>query len=177
MHFVETPLRGAWVVELDRHVDDRGFFARAFCADEFQEHGINPTVAQTNMSHSPLAGTLRGLHYQLPPAEEAKFLRCVSGRLWDVMVDLRPTSATYRQWFGVELSAANGKAVYVPEGFAHGYLTLQDDSTALYTVSVPYTPGTERGLRYDDPALGIAWPREPVVLSDKDRSWAKLDEG
>lgn len=171
MKFTETPLAGAFVVDLDRRGDERGFFARAFCAREFAEHGIEMTIVQANMSLSADIGTLRGLHFQREPAQEAKFVRTVAGSLYDVIVDNRPDSATYLQAFGVELSAENGRALYVPKGFAHGFLTLQPDTMASYLVDEFYTPGVEGGYRYDDPALGIDWPGPVNVISDKDAAW------
>jgi dTDP-4-dehydrorhamnose 3,5-epimerase len=173
--FLPTPLEGAFVLDLEPHRDDRGVFARAFCVDEFAEHGLNPTVAQANLSRNPRSGTLRGMHYQVPPATEAKLIRCVRGALYDVIVDWRDDSPTRGQWFGVELSEENGRALYVPEMFAHGFQTLTDDTTAYYLVSESYTPGTERGLRHDDPALGITWPLPVSLISDKDASWPLLD--
>lgn len=171
MRFTETSVPGAFLIELETIEDDRGFFARSYCANEFAEHGLDPAVAQINMSRNHKRGTLRGLHYQAAPAEEAKFIRCIQGAIYDVIVDVRPDSAAYGRWFGAELSAENGRALYVPEMCAHGYLTLTDDAAALYHASEFYAPGTERGLRYDDPALGIEWPIEPQVVSAKDRSW------
>jgi dTDP-4-dehydrorhamnose 3,5-epimerase len=171
MHFEETNLAGAWLVDLKTMEDDRGFFARTFCAREFEKRGLKPAVAQINTSFNHSKGTLRGLHYQHPPAAEAKFLRCISGAVYDVIVDMRPDSPTFRQHFGVELSAANRRAIYVPEMFAHGYLALTDGAEVLYSASEFYTPGTEDGLRHDDPALGIDWPIPVTVISDKDASW------
>ena len=175
MRYTETPLRGAFVIDLEPHADHRGFFARAFDAAEFEQHGMNPTVRQANLSHNVRAHTLRGMHYQVDPAPEAKTVRCVRGALYDVIVDMRPDSPTYLQWFGVELSAENGRALYVPEHFAHGMLTLTDDTLAHYNVSAPYTPGVERGVRYDDPAVGIEWPADPAVISEKDAAWPHLE--
>jgi dTDP-4-dehydrorhamnose 3,5-epimerase len=176
MRFTETSLAGAYLVDLERHEDDRGFFARAFCANEFREHGLNPAVAQINTSSNHRAGTLRGLHYQEPPALEAKFIRCVRGALYSVIIDMRPGSPSRLEWIGVELTAEGGGALYVPELFANSYVTLVDDTVALYQVSEFYTPGTERGLRFDDPALGIDWPIEPAHVSEKDRSWPLLKQ-
>lgn len=175
MKFIETPIAGAWVLELERREDDRGWFARAFCTDEFEAHGIRMPVVQANLASTRSRGTLRGLHYQVPPAAEAKLMRCVRGRVYDLLVDLRPDSPTYLRSFGVELSARNGHALYVPPLFAHGYLTLEDDCEMFYLVSEFYTPGAERGIRYDDPALGIAWPIEPTVVSEKDLSWPAFE--
>jgi dTDP-4-dehydrorhamnose 3,5-epimerase len=172
MVFRETELEGAFIIELERHQDERGFFARAWCKNEFEAHGLSSHWVQTNISLSRKKGTLRGLHYQAVPYEEAKLMRCVRGALYDVIIDLRPGSSTYGQWLGVELTADNGKALYVPKGFAHGYQALADDTVALYSVSQFYTPGFERGVRWNDPAFAIEWPiAEDVILSDKDRSW------
>lgn len=171
MVFEETNLAGAWLVDFRRIEDERGFFARAFCAREFEERGLKPAIAQVNTSFNHRRGTLRGLHYQHPPAAEAKFLRCIAGAVYDVIVDLRPDSPTFRRHFGVELTAANRRAIYVPEMFAHGYLALTDGAEVLYSASEPYTPGVEGGLRYDDPALGIDWPIPVTVISEKDASW------
>jgi dTDP-4-dehydrorhamnose 3,5-epimerase len=176
MRFTESPLRGAFVVELEERTDDRGFFARAFCAKEFADHGINDKVVQANVSYNHVAGTLRGIHYQVPPAAETKFLRCTRGAIHDVIVDLREGSATRGQHFGAELTATNRKAILVPEGFAHGFVTLADESEVLYLVSEFYTPGCERGLRWDDPRLGIRWPRPAAVISEKDASWPLLGD-
>ena len=176
MHFTETPLEGAFIVELDRKDDDRGFFARAFCQREFQEHGIASDVRQANISLSSRAGTLRGLHFQYPPACENKFIRCISGAILDVIVDLRPESPTFLQHTGVELSATNRRAFVVPPRFGHAFLTLTDDVEVLYLVSEFYTPAEEGGLRWNDPALNIDWPRPVDVISDKDAVWPLLGE-
>lgn len=176
MIFTETPLRGAFVVDIEPIGDARGFFARTFCMREFEEHGLETATAQINLSVNPHAGTLRGLHYQLPPAGETKLLRCTRGAIYDVIVDLRPDSPTYLQHFGVELSAENRRALYVPALFAHGYQTLADDTEVSYRVSEFYTPGLERGLRWSDPDLGIDWPLEVGPLSDKDAAWPLLAE-
>ena len=177
MLFKETPLRGAFVVDLEPMEDHRGFFARAFCSQKFEAHGINNRVVQANISYNRKAGTLRGMHYQIPPAAETKFLRCTRGAIYDVIIDIRENSATRGQHFGIELSAANRRALLVPEGFAHGLLTLVDETEVLYLVSEFYTPGCERGLRFDDPAIGIRWPHPVVEVSDKDRSWPLLTNG
>ena len=174
MIFHETKLRGAFIVELDRKEDHRGFFARAFCAKEFEHHGIHPKVAQANMSYNHSKGTLRGMHYQVPPASEPKFVRCVRGAIWDVIIDMRPESPTYLQHIGVELSADNRRALYVPDMFAHGNQALTDHVELFYLVGEFYTPGCERGVRYDDPAIGIEWPAPVTVISDKDKSWPLL---
>lgn len=176
MLFTETPLPGAWVIDLERHSDDRGFFARTFCAREFSKNGLATDFLQGNMSLSVTPGTLRGLHFQRAPAEETKLMRCVQGAMWDVIVDVRPSSPTYLQSFGVELSAENGRALYVPKGFAHGFQTLTPDTTALYMVDEFYMPGVEDGFRHDDPALGLDWPLAVTEITDKDRTWPLIDE-
>ncbi len=174
MIFEPTPLEDAWVITQKPIGDDRGYFARAFCQKEFEEHGILSRVAQANTSFSKDAGTLRGMHYQIEPALETKFIRCARGTIYDVIVDMRPGSPTYLRHFGTELTPDNMKMVFVPGGFAHGFLTLEPDSQAYYLVGEFYAPECERGVRYNDPALGIEWPIEPVVVSDKDRSWPLL---
>lgn len=171
MIFTETKLKGAYIVDLEKREDERGFFARGWCQNEFEAHGLAPRVVQANISYNKKRGTLRGMHYQIAPYEETKLVRCTRGALYDVIVDLRPTSPSYKQWFGVELTADNYKMLYVPEGFAHGFITLQDETEATYQVSQFYTPGSERGLRYNDPAFGIEWPAEVQVISEKDKSW------
>ncbi len=174
MVFHETKLKGAFVVELDKKEDDRGFFARAFCAREFEDHGLRPQVVQANMSYNHLKGTVRGMHYQVAPASEPKFIRCISGAIWDVIIDMRPDSPTYLQHVGVELSAANRRAIYVPDMFAHGNQALTDGAELLYLVGEFYTPGCERGVRFDDPAIGIEWPLPVTVISEKDSAWPLL---
>lgn len=177
MKFTETELPGAFVIELDRLEDSRGFFARSWCSKEFEEHGLAPVVVQANVSYNARAGTLRGMHYQIAPYEETKLVRCTRGALYDVIVDLRPDSATYKRWIGVELTQTNYRMLYVPAGFAHGFITLEDDTDANYFVSQAYTPGAERGLRWNDPAFGIEWPREVEVISDKDAAWPDYGSG
>jgi dTDP-4-dehydrorhamnose 3,5-epimerase len=174
MIFQETKLMGAFIVELDKNEDERGFFARAFCAKEFEQHGLRPKVVQANMSHSYRKGTIRGMHYQLPPASEPKFIRCISGAIWDVIIDMRPESPTYLQHIGVELSAANRRALYVPDMFAHGHQALTDGAELLYLVGGFYTPGCERGVRFDDASIGIEWPLPLTVISEKDKNWPLL---
>ena len=176
MIFRETELAGAYVIEVERREDERGFFARAWCSREFEGHSLSGSIAQCNVSFNHLAGTLRGLHYQVPPKEEAKLIRCTRGAIHDVIVDLRPASPTFKGWIGVELTAENRRALYVPEGFAHGYQTLVDETETFYQVSEFFTLEAERGLRWNDPAFGIEWP--PVVeriLSEKDRSWPDFE--
>lgn len=170
MLFRETKLEGAFTIDLHRIEDSRGFFARAFCKHEFEQHGLNPTVAQCNVSFNPHQYTLRGMHYQLAPFQEVKLVRCTAGAIFDVIVDLRTDSPTYRQWTGMELSAKNRRWLYVPEGFAHGYLTLTQNSEVFYQVSQFYSPEYERGIRWNDPAFCIEWPTAPLVISPKDAS-------
>jgi dTDP-4-dehydrorhamnose 3,5-epimerase len=169
MIFKETKLKGAYIIELEPLKDERGFFARSFCKDEFKEHGLNPCVAQCNISYNKKRGTLRGMHYQVAPYEEAKLVRCTMGAIYDVMVDLRPESPTFKQWVGEELTAKNCKMLYIPEGFAHGYLSLDDNTTVFYQVSQFYNQECERVLRWDDPDIQIEWPRtEKFIISRKD---------
>jgi dTDP-4-dehydrorhamnose 3,5-epimerase len=170
MKFVETPLAGAFVIEPEPRVDDRGFFARVFCRDEFQAQGLELSVAQSNVSFNEHGATLRGLHYQIRPHGEAKLVRCTMGAIFDAIVDLRPDSLTLRHWYGVELNANNHRMLYVPVGFAHGYLTLIDRTEVFYQVSEFYNAEFERGMRWDDPAFGIQWPLPPELISDKDRA-------
>lgn len=171
MRFTETKLAGAYIVDISPHEDERGFFARTFDAKLLEEHGMNPVIAQANMSYNRRKGTLRGMHMQVAPALESKFVRCVRGALYDVIIDMRPDSATYLEHIGVELTADNRRALFVPESFAHGFQTLADETDAFYEVSQFYTPGTERGLRHDDPAFGIEWPLPVSTISEKDASW------
>lgn len=171
MRFVETSVPGAVVVELVRHEDERGFFARAWDPDELVAAGLTPRLRQASFSRSARAGTIRGMHFQHAPHEEAKMVRCVRGAIFDVVLDLRPESPTYLAWHGVELSHDNGRAIYVPEGCAHGFQTLVDDADVLYLISCPYVPEAADGVRWDDPAFAIAWPLEPTVIGPKDREW------
>ena len=168
MEFTPTPLAGAFLIDLERLQDDRGFFARTFCRNEFERHGLDPNVVQCNVSFNERRGTLRGLHYQAPPHEEAKLVSCTSGRIFDVIVDLRPTSPTHGQWFAAELDADRRTALFVPEGFAHGFQTLVDDASVFYQMSSYYHPHAARGIRYDDPAFGIPWPLADPIVSPKD---------
>jgi dTDP-4-dehydrorhamnose 3,5-epimerase len=174
--FVETPLPGAWVVELEELGDERGWFARTFDAEEFRGLGLNPDVVQCNASFNHHGGTLRGMHYQAEPHGESKLVRCVRGAIFDVAVDLRPASPTYLAWHGVELGVENRLAFYIPAGFAHGFQTLTDNSEVLYQMGNPYVPDATRGVRWDDPALGIAWPEldGERTISAKDRSYPDL---
>jgi len=172
MIFTETKLKGAFIIDLDLREDHRGAFARTFCAKEFEEHGLKPSVAQCNLSFNYKAGTLRGMHYQVPPAAETKLVRCTKGAIYDVIIDMRPDSPTFMQHIGVELTADNHRSLYIPEMFAHGYQALTDGAEVVYQVGEFYTPGYERGLRYDDPAFGIEWPMPVTVISEKDAAWA-----
>ena len=176
MIFVETELKGAFIIELERREDNRGFFARAFCQKEFDAHGLKPMIAQANVASNHLKGTLRGMHFQFPPAAETKLVRCTRGAILDIIVDLRPESPTFMRHIAVELNADNQRALYVPERFAHGYQTLCDTTDTSYQVGEFYTPGCEGGLRYDDPRLGLTWPLPVAVISDKDRVWPMLSE-
>jgi dTDP-4-dehydrorhamnose 3,5-epimerase len=175
MIFEPTAIHGVYVIDLTPMTDDRGFFARSFCRSEFAEVGLEPAVAQCNVSFNHAAGTLRGMHFQTMEAPEVKLVRCTKGALVDVVVDMRADSLTLGEHVAVELTADNHRAIYVPAMFAHGYQTLVDDTEAFYQVSHPYTPNTERGLRHDDPVLGIEWPTSIEVVSEKDRNWAMLD--
>ncbi len=177
MKFTETPLRGAFLVDLEPVQDDRGFFARSYCAAEFAAHGLAEHMPQANVSFNARRGTLRGLHFQAAPHAEDKLVRCTAGAVYDVIVDLRPGSATRGGWFGVELSALNRRALYVPKGFAHGFITLVDSSELLYLMSVPHAPGFGRGVRWNDPTIGVRWPLEPVVISANDAGLPLLDSG
>jgi dTDP-4-dehydrorhamnose 3,5-epimerase len=173
--FTETPLAGAFLIELEKRGDDRGFFARAFCEKEFRSHGLVTGFVQVNDSLSATKGTLRGMHYQLPPAAEVKLVRCIKGALHDVILDLRPDSPTFGRSFGAELSAENRRMLYVPKGFAHGFVTLEDNSEAFYFVDEFYAPQRERGIRWNDPRFGIEWPLAPRVLSEKDANQRDFD--
>jgi dTDP-4-dehydrorhamnose 3,5-epimerase len=171
MRFTETPIDGAWLIDVEPRGDDRGFFARAWCQNEFDAHGLTTGFVQCNLASSRWRGTLRGLHYQAEPHGEVKLARCIRGAIFDAIVDLRPGSSTYLRWFGAELSAENHRSLYVPAGCAHGYQALTDDCEVLYPVSAFYAPESERGVRWNDPAFGIEWPIEADHMSAKDRSW------
>jgi dTDP-4-dehydrorhamnose 3,5-epimerase len=172
MVFEETNLKGAFVIGIEKIEDERGFFARALCKKEFEAHGLISRFVQANLAASRNKGTLRGIHYQVAPHQEAKLILCIKGAIYDVIIDLRPDSATYGKWFGIELSMTNHKMLYVPENFAHGYQTLQNDTEVFYLVSAFYSPAHEKGLRWNDPAFGIKWPEtEKVVISEKDQHW------
>ncbi|MCU1240410.1 MAG: rmlC [Candidatus Acidoferrum typicum] len=171
MIFSKTKLPGVFVIEPGRHDDDRGFFARTFCREEFVARGLNADVAQCNVSFNKRKGTLRGMHYQVPPSAEVKLVRCTAGAIFDVIIDLRESSPTFRQHLAVELFAGTGKMLYVPEGFAHGFQTLVDDTEVFYQMSHPYAPECARGVRWDDPAFGIDWPSAERILLDRDRNY------
>ena len=171
MIFRETELNGAFLIEPERLEDNRGFFARAWCRKEFMAHGLTGALVQSNISFNKRTGTLRGMHFQTAPYEEAKLVRCTMGAVYDVIIDLRPDSSTFLRWIAVELTAENRKMLYVPENFAHGYQTLADNTEVFYQVSQFYSPGSEQGLRYNDPTFGIKWPMDVQVISHKDRSW------
>lgn len=171
MIFEETALSGAYVIRLEKREDGRGFFARTWDQAEFAAHNLADITVQTSISFSLTPGTLRGMHWQVAPFQETKLVRCTRGALYDVIVDLRPDSPTHRHWIGVELTADNHTALYVPADFAHGFITLADTTEALYMMSQEYAPGYDRGARHDDPAFGIAWPRPARVISEKDRGW------
>jgi dTDP-4-dehydrorhamnose 3,5-epimerase len=176
MRFEPLAVEGAFLVRADRRGDARGWFARVFCAQTFAEHGLEPAVAQINLAETVRAGTVRGLHYQLRPAEEAKLVRCVAGTIFDVVVDNRPSSPTFGTWDGAALQADTPVGLYVPPGCAHGYQALSDGARALYHASHPYTPDLERGIHHADPQLAISWPLPPVHISDKDRGLPSLQE-
>lgn len=175
MKFTETTLPGAYIIELEKLGDSRGFFARAFCQREFSELGLSTSLVQINNSLSAAKGTLRGMHYQLRPKQETKIVRCLRGACRDVILDLRPDSDTFGQHFGIDLTAENRLMLYVPKGFAHGFLTLEDETEVMYFVDEFYAPDRERGVRWDDPRFGIEWPFQPSVMSDKDAAYPDFD--
>lgn len=174
MKFIETKLAGAYVVELKKIGDDRGYFSRAWCKDTLAKQGLNPNIDQINTSYNAEAGTLRGLHYQEAPNAEVKIVQCIRGSIFDAIVDMRPDSATYKQWFGIELTESSAKLLYVPEGFAHGYQATSDHSAILYPASASYAPQSEKGVRWNDPSIGIEWPMKPINLSEKDQNWPNI---
>ena len=168
MIFKETPLAGAYVIDIERLEDERGFFARTWCQREYEEHGLDPRLVQCSISYNERQGTLRGMHYQLPPFAEAKVVRCTRGAIYDVIIDLRHESPTYKQHFGITLTPENRSMLYVPEGFAHGLLTLADETEVLYLISEFYVPESARGVRWNDPAFAIQWPAPVQVISERD---------
>jgi len=171
MRFTKTDINGSWVIDPDFHEDDRGRFMRAWCSREFAEHGLSFLPVQANMGFSTRKGTVRGMHYQEAPAREAKLVRCTRGAMFDVVLDLRPDSPTYARWYGVELSAENGRMLYVPELCAHGYQTIEENTEMHYMASTFYAPYSARGVRHDDPAFGVQWPLAVTMISDQDRTW------
>jgi len=174
MQFHPTILRDVWTILLEPARDSRGFFARTFCVEEFAAHGLETNYPQHSISFSVHSGTVRGMHYQREPHSEAKLVRCVKGAIWDVIIDIRPESPTYRQWQGFELSSMNGRQLYIPKGFAHGFQTLSNDVEVNYLISEPYAPDSATGIRYDDPALGINWPLAITEISEKDLNWSNF---
>jgi dTDP-4-dehydrorhamnose 3,5-epimerase len=175
MIFSETPLPGVFVVDLAPMADDRGFFARAYCPEEFAAKGLGVEFSQCSVSYNTLKGTLRGLHHQRQPHEEHKLVRCTAGAIFDVIVDIRPQSAHYRRWFGIELTAQNRRSLFIPPGFAHGFITLSDDTEVYYMISAPHAPGHAEGFRWSDPAFGIEWPLAPSLMSARDAEFPLLD--
>ncbi len=171
MIFTPAALPGAYIIDLEPITDERGFFARSWCGDEFAAHGLDPALAQCNISFNHRKGTLRGMHYQTAPHGEAKLVRCTMGAIHDVIIDLRPESPTYTQHVAVELTAENRRALFVPEGFAHGFQTLVDESEAFYQMSRSFVAGAASGVRWDDPAFSIAWPEDKRTISERDRQW------
>lgn len=171
MRFLETPIDGLWLIELEPAPDPRGFFARTFCENEFRARGLEPHVAQCGLAFSAREGTLRGMHYQREPHEEAKLVRCTRGAVYDAAIDLRPDSATFCQWFAVELTAENRRMLYIPKGLAHGYQTLQDETEITYQMSTAYRPEAAAGVRWNDPAFGVTWPREVTVIAERDATY------
>jgi dTDP-4-dehydrorhamnose 3,5-epimerase len=177
MKFTETPLAGAFIVDIDPTSDERGFFARTFCADAFAGYGLNAAALQCSVSFNLRKGTLRGMHYQAPPHEEDKLVRCTAGAIFDVIVDIRTGSPSYGRWFGAELTAVNRRALLAPKGFAHGFISLTDASEVLYMIFAPHAPGSARGFLWDDPEVAIAWPITPVVISARDAALQPLEHG
>ncbi len=175
MKFVVTALKGAYIIEPEQLCDDRGFFARTWCKKEFLAQGLNPELVQCNISFNRKKGTLRGMHHQVAPHQEAKLVRCTAGAIYDVLVDLRPLSPTFKSWVGVELSAENRKMIYVPEGFSHGFLTLMDDTEVFYQMSEYYAPECARGYRWNDPTFNIVWPEKIANISERDLNYPDFD--
>lgn len=171
MLFAETELKGAYIINLERREDHRGFFARSWCQKEFRDHGLNSALVQLNIGFSKKKGTVRGMHFQRKPYAESKVVRCTMGAIMDIIIDLRPESPTHKQWVSIELNAGNRTMLYVPEGFAHGYQTLEDNTEVLYQTSEFYVPDHAIGVRFDDPAFGVLWPLPAEVISDADKRW------
>lgn len=177
MKFIETPLKGAFIIDLDPVEDERGFFARAGCRREFEAHGLTFQFVQCNISFNRKKGTLRGMHYQIKPHEEIKLVRCTRGAVYDVLVDLRPDSPTFKQWAAVDLNAENRRMLYIPVGLAHGFQTLEENTELFYQMSAFYAAEAARGVRWNDPAFGIQWPAEEQVISDKDQRYPDFEQG
>lgn len=175
MKFIETDLKGAYIIEVDKLVDDRGFFGRLWCENEFKKNNLNTNIVQSNVSLSKTKGTLRGLHFQRNPFQETKLVRCTRGSVYDVIIDLRPDSKTFKKWFGVKLTEANHKMIYVPENFAHGFLTLEDNSEVYYLVTQFYNKDAEAGLRWNDPVFNIQWPIDIKEISKRDNDHPNFD--
>lgn len=176
MIFTETKLKGAYIIDVKKIEDERGYFGRVFCKNEFDEVGIESNIAQTNMSFNPKKGTLRGMHYQVSPYEETKLVKCTSGAIYDCIVDLRKDSPTYLEWIGVELTEENNRMLFVPRDFAHGFITLKDNTAIQYFVSQFYAPGAEKGIKWDDPKINIQWPIDVAVISEKDNNHPYLND-
>lgn len=172
----KTSLSGAYLLRIERYTDDRGFFARTWCAHELEQHGLVARVVQSNTSFNESAGTLRGMHFQAPPFAEVKIVRCTKGAIYDVIIDIRSGSPTFKQWFGVELNDQNRDSLYIPKGFAHGFITLVDQTEVVYLMSDFYVPTAGRGFRHDDPAFAITWPYDVLHLSEKDKTWPDFEE-
>jgi dTDP-4-dehydrorhamnose 3,5-epimerase len=171
MIFTESPLPGVYLIELERLADERGFFTRSYCAEEFADRGLGPELRQCSVSYNARAGTLRGMHYQSAPHEEHKLVRCTAGAVFDVVVDIRESSPTYRRWFGAELTAVNRLSLFIPPGFAHGFVSLADHAELYYMISAAHAPQSSRGFRWNDPAFAIEWPLTPTVISARDASY------
>lgn len=176
MKFHKTKLDGSWLINIDKVEDERGFFARTFCQNEFREHGLNPNLVQCNISYNKKKGILRGMHFQAAPHQEAKLVQCIRGSIYDVIIDLRPASPTYKEYMGATLTAEAHNMLYIPEGFAHGFITLEDDTEIFYQMSEFYTPASGRGFRWDDSAFQIMWPEQPSVISDRDANYPYFSE-
>ena len=176
MKFTESRVPGAWIIDITAIHDDRGFFAMTWLPDQFRKHGIDPALAQCNLAFNHKRGTLRGMHFQAAPEPDAKLVRCLSGRMFDVAVDIRPGSPTRGRWAAVELAAGDGRSLFVPAGFAHGFVTLEDDTTVFYMMGAAYRPALARGFRWDDPRVAIAWPVAPQTISERDRALPALDD-
>jgi dTDP-4-dehydrorhamnose 3,5-epimerase len=175
MIFTASPLSGAYLIDIERHADERGFFARSYCAEEFAARGLGPELRQCSVSYNARKGTLRGMHYQCAPHEEHKLVRCTAGAIFDVIVDIRPASSTHRRWFAAELSAENRRSLFIPPGFAHGFLSLTEGAEVYYMISAAHAPESSRGLRWNDPALAIEWPFAPTIIAARDAAYPLLE--